>query len=55
MKERLIRAFWRIRPLHLSRMEARYLVRSMMYGMVWERVYGMLWQLALPESRSFTS
>ena len=28
---------------------------SMTYGVVWEQVYGMLRQLALPESRAFTS
>ena len=34
MAERLIMAGWRIRSLHLSRTEARYLVRSMTYGVV---------------------
>ena len=48
-------AVWRIRSLHLFRTEARYLVGSMMYGVVWEQVYGMLRQLALPESRAFTA
>ena len=46
---------WRIRSLHLSRTEARYLVGSMMYGVVWDEVYGRLRQLALPESRVFTA
>ena len=55
MEERLIMAVWRIRSLHLSRTEARYLVGSMTYGVVWEQVYGMLRQLALPESRAFTA
>ena len=48
-------AVWRIPSLHLSRTEARYLVGSMTYGVVWEQVYGMLRQLALPESRAFTA
>ena len=48
-------AVWRIRSLHLSRTEARYLVGSMTYGVVWDQVYGMLRQLALPESRAFTA
>ena len=55
MEERLIMAVWRIRSLHPSRTQARYLVGSMMYGVVWEQVYGMLWQLALPESWAFTA
>ena len=46
-------AVWRISSLHLSRTEARYLVGSMTYGVVWDQVYGMLRQLALPESRGF--
>ena len=46
---------WRIRALHLSSTELRYLVGSMTYGVVWDRVYGMLRQLALPESRAFTA
>ena len=48
-------AVWRIRSLHLSRTESRYLVGSMTYGVVWDQVYGMLRQLALPESRAFTT
>ena len=48
-------AGWRIRSLHLSRTEARYLVGSMTYGVVWHQAYGMLRQLALPESRAFTA
>ena len=48
-------AVWQIRSLHLSRTEARYLVRSMAYGVVWDQVYGMLRQLALPESQAFTA
>ena len=55
MEERLIIAVWRIRSLHLSRTEARYLVGSMTYGVVWEQLYGMLRQLASPESRAFTA
>ena len=55
MEERLIMAVWWIRSLHLSRTEARYLVGSMTYRVVWEPVYGMLWHLALPESRAFTA
>ena len=55
MEERLIMAVWRIRSLHLSRTESRYLVGSMTYGVVWDQVYGMLRQLALPESRAFTA
>ena len=54
-EERLIMAVWRIRSLHLSRTESRYLVGSMTYGVVWDQVYGMLRQLALPESRAFTA
>ena len=54
-EERLIMAVWRIRSLHLSRTESRYLVGSMTYGVVWDQVYGMLLQLALPESRAFTA
>ena len=53
--ERLIMAVWRIRFLHLSRTESRYLVGSMTYGVVWDQVYGTLRQLALPESRAFTA
>ena len=48
-------AVWRIRSLHLSRTEVRYLVGSMSYGVLWEQVYGMLRQLALLESRAFTA
>ena len=48
-------AVWRIRSLHFSRTEARYLVGSMTYGVVSDQVYGMLRQLALPESRAFTA
>ena len=55
MEERLIMAVWRIRSLHLSRTESRYLVGSMTYGVVWDQVYGMLQKLALPESRVFTA
>ena len=55
MEERLIMAVWRIRSLHLSRTESRYLVGSMTYGVVWDQVYGMLRQLALLESRAFTA
>ena len=36
MEERLIMAVWQIRSLHLSRAEARYLVGSMTYGVIWE-------------------
>ena len=45
----------RIPSLHLPRTEARYLVGSMTYRVVWEQVYGMLRQLASPESRAFTA
>ena len=55
MEERLIMAVWWIRSLHLSRTESQYLVGSMTYGVVWDKVYGMLRQLALPESRAFTA
>ena len=55
MEEGLIMAVWRIRSLHLSRTEARYLVGTIIYGAVSEQVYGMLGQLALPESRAFTA
>ena len=55
MQKRLIMAVWRIRSLHLSRTEARYLVGSMSYGVVWEQVYGMLRKLASPESRVFSA
>ena len=48
-------AVWRIRSLHLSGTQARYLVGSITYGVVWDQVYGMLRQLALPESRAFTA
>ena len=48
-------AVWRIRSLHLSRTESRYLVWSMTYGVVWDQVYGMLRKLALPESRAFSA
>ena len=54
-EEKLIMAVWRIRSLHLSRTESRYLVGNMTYGVVWDQVYGMLRQLALPESRAFTA
>ena len=36
MEERLIMAGWRIRSLHLPRIESRYLVGSMTYGVVWD-------------------
>ena len=55
MEERLIMAVWRICSLHLCRTKARYLVGSMTYGVVWDRVYGMLRQLALPQSQAFTA
>ena len=55
MEERLIMAVWRIRSLHLSTTESCYLVRSMIYGVVWDQVHGMLRQLPLPESRAFTA
>ena len=55
MEQRLIVAVWRIRSLHLSRTEARNLVGSMTYGVVWEQVYGMLRRLASPEFRAFTT
>ena len=55
MEERLIMAVWRIWSLHLSRIEAQYLVGSMTYGVVWDQVYTMLQRLALPESRAFTA
>ena len=55
MEERLIMAVWRIRSLHLSRTESRYLVGSMTYGVVWDQVYGMLRKLALPEPRACTA
>ena len=55
MEDRLSMAVWRIRSLHLSRTEARNVVGSMTYGMVWDQVYGMLRQLALPDSRAFTA
>ena len=48
-------AVWRIRSLHLSRPEARYLVGQMAYGVVWEPVYGMLRNLVSPELWSFTA
>ena len=48
-------AVWRIRSLHFSRTESRYLVGSMTYVVVWDKVYGMLRKLALPESRAFTA
>ena len=38
MEERLIMAVWRMQSLHLSRTEARYLVGSMTYGVVWDQV-----------------
>ena len=37
MEETLITAVWWIQSLHLSRTEARYLVGSMTYGVVWEQ------------------
>ena len=55
MEEWLITVVWRIRSLHLSRTESRYLVGSMTYGVVWDQVYGMLLKLALPKSRAFTA
>ena len=42
MEDKSIVVVWRIRSLHLSRTEARYLVGSMTYGVVWEQVYSML-------------
>ena len=38
MEERLIVAVWRIRSLHLSRTESRYLVGTMTYGVVLDQV-----------------
>ena len=55
MEERLIMAVWCIWSLHLSRTEARYVVGSMTYGLVWDQVYAMPLQLALPESRAFAA
>ena len=55
MEERLVIAVWRIRSLHLSRTEARYLVGQMAYVLVWEQVCGMFRKLASPESRAFTA
>ena len=55
MDERLIKALWRIWSLHLSRAEARYVVGSMTYGVVWEPVYGMLRKIPSPESRALTA
>ena len=55
MEERMIMAVWRIRSLHLSKEEARYLVGSMTYGVVWKHVNAMLRQLASPESWAFTA
>ena len=55
MEERLIVAVWRIPLSRPSRTEARYLVGSMTYGVVWEEVYGMLRRLALTESWAFTA
>ena len=48
-------AVWRIRSLHLSRTEARCLVGSMPYSVVFDHVYGILRQLTLLESRAFTA
>ena len=48
-------AVWRIWLLHLSRTEARYLVGSMTFGVVWEKVYNMLRKLASPEFEAFTA
>ena len=39
----------------LSRTEARYLLGSMTYGVVWEQMYGMFRKLASPEFRAFTT
>ena len=36
MEERLMMTVWRIRSLHLSSIEARYLVGSMTYGVAWD-------------------
>ena len=47
-EERLIMAVRRIRWLHLSSTELRYLVGSMTYGVVWDQVYSMLRRLVLP-------
>ena len=41
MEERLIMAVWRIRSLHLSSTESRYLVGSMTYAVVWEAYGGL--------------
>ena len=35
--------------------EARYLVRNMTYGVVWEQVYGMLQKLVSPKSWASTA
>ena len=45
----------RMRSLQLSTTEARYVVGSMKYGVVWEQVYSTLRELASPESRAFTA
>ena len=41
MYERLVMAVWRIRSLHLCRMEAQDVYGQMTYNVVWEHVYGM--------------
>ena len=53
MEERLVMVVWQLRSSHLSTTVARYMVRSMMYGVVREQVYGMLSKLAPPDSRAF--
>ena len=52
MEDGLVMAVW---GMHISRTEARYLLGSMTYSVVWEQVYGMLRKLASPEPRAFTA
>ena len=55
MEKTLIMAMWRIQSLHLSGTQARYLVGSMTYSVVWKQVYGILRRPASPESQAFTA
>ena len=55
MEEWLVMTIWRIRSLHLSRTEVRYLVGNLAYIVVCEQVYNMLRKLASLDSQAFSA
>ena len=55
MWETTVAAVWRIRSLHLSRTEARYLTPQLVEGVPWEDVWVTMQQLAQPASEGFVA